>query len=172
MNMQSTRVSALVASPASFLIGVLLLIAASAVVTDAQRDPVIGTWKLSLAKSTYNPGPPPKNTTRTYEAVGARIRVTVRGVDGFDNPVNYTYTAGYDGKDVRVTGMGVPGAADSIALSRTDAFTVHETLKQSGKVVFNATRVVSKDGKVLTFVAEGVNVSGKPTANVGVYDRQ
>ncbi len=26
----------------------------------AQSDPLIGTWKLNLSKSIYDPGPPPK----------------------------------------------------------------------------------------------------------------
>jgi hypothetical protein len=30
-------------------------------------DPIVGTWKLNLSKSKYNPGPPPNAVTLTYE---------------------------------------------------------------------------------------------------------
>jgi hypothetical protein len=30
----------------------------------AQTDPLIGTWKLNLAKSTFNPGPPLRSAQR------------------------------------------------------------------------------------------------------------
>ena len=117
---------------ASFLMA-FLLIAASTVVGRAQSDPVIGTWKLNLMKSKYNPGPPPKSLTRTYESVRNGVKVTVEGVDGFNNPIKYGYTANYDGKDYPVTGVGVPGGADVVAFTRTDlTFTVEETLNPAG----------------------------------------
>ena len=34
----------------------------------AQSDPFVGTWKLNLAKSKFNPGPAPKSQTRTWAA--------------------------------------------------------------------------------------------------------
>src|SRR3989442_70870 len=36
----------------------------------AQSNPLIGTWKLNLAKSKYSPGPPPRSGTSIWEAVG------------------------------------------------------------------------------------------------------
>jgi len=43
-------------------------VSVSAQVTDAS----IGTWKLNVAKSTYDPGPPPKSETRSYSQDGFR----------------------------------------------------------------------------------------------------
>ena len=34
----------------------------------AQSDSSLGHWKLDLAKSKYDPGPPPMSETRVYEA--------------------------------------------------------------------------------------------------------
>ena len=155
---------------ASFLMA-FILIAASPVVGRAQSDPVIGRWKLNLMKSKYDPGPPPKNLIRTYESVRNGVKVTVEGVDGLNNPIKYGYTANYDGKDYPITGMGVPNGADVIAFTRIDiTFTVGETLKQAGKVIITARRVVSQNGKVLTFNAKGI--PGQPFNNVTVYDKQ
>jgi hypothetical protein len=35
-----------------------------------QSNPLIGTWKLNLAKSKFSPGPPPKSQTLTFEGRG------------------------------------------------------------------------------------------------------
>jgi hypothetical protein len=147
------------------------LIAGSTVVGHAQSDPVIGSWKLNLMKSKYDPGPAPKSQTRTYERVRNGVKVTVEGVDGFNNPIKYGYTANYDGKDYPITGIGVPGGADVVVFTRVDiAFTVEETLKQAGKVIITARRVVSQNGKVLTFNTKGT--PGQPFSNVTVYEKQ
>ena len=170
VTMRFARVFIVTVGVASFLMA-FILIAGSTVVGRAQSDPVIGTWRLNLMKSTYNPGPPPKNLTRTYEAVRNGVKVTVEGVDGSNNRIQYGYTANYDGKDYSMTGMGVPGGADLIALTRVDiAFTVEETLKQAGKVIITARRVVSQNGRVLTFNTKGT--PGQPFNNVTVYDKQ
>jgi hypothetical protein len=156
----------------------LLLIAAlpgaSLSIAHAQTaaDPVIGAWQLNVNKSTFNPGPGPKNVTRTYEANGNGVKVTVQGLDALDTKTRYEYSATYDGKDYPVKGTGVPGLAETIALSRIDPLTVTEVLKKNGRPIFFASRTVSKDGKVLTFVTSGVNASGKPTSNMTVYERE
>ena len=36
----------------------------------AQTDPSVGTWVLNVAKSKYDPGPPPKSSTVTIVAAG------------------------------------------------------------------------------------------------------
>jgi hypothetical protein len=67
-------------------------------------DPLIGTWKLDLAKSTFKPGPAPKSLTVVIEAAGKGIKVAVDGVGGDGTPVKFGYTSMRDGKDVPVTG--------------------------------------------------------------------
>jgi len=42
---------------------------------------MIGTWKLDPAKFTYNPGPPPKSATITYEQTADGIKRTGENVD-------------------------------------------------------------------------------------------
>ncbi len=48
----------------------------------AGPDPLVGTWKLDLAKSTYKPGPAPKSATVVIDAAGKGIKVAVDAVDG------------------------------------------------------------------------------------------
>jgi hypothetical protein len=135
----------------------------------AQADPIIGTWKLNLAKSKYSPGPPPKSQTVTYEAVGQGVKVTVKGTDAEGKPIDTQSTANFDGKDYPVTGN--PGW-DTIARKRIDAYKMEITRKKAGKVVSTATSVVSKDGKTRTLTENGVNAKGEKISNTLVYDKQ
>jgi hypothetical protein len=48
-------------------IAVLVIVSAAGAQT---TDPVVGTWKLDVAKSTYKPGPAPKSTTVVVEPAG------------------------------------------------------------------------------------------------------
>jgi len=80
------------------------LFATSSLSGFAQIDPMIGTWKLNLAKSKSSPGPLPKSLTLTHEAVGQGIKITVKVTDAEGKPIDIQTTANYDGKDYPVTG--------------------------------------------------------------------
>ena len=145
----------------------------------AQSNTTVGTWKLNLAKSKYNPGPPPKSQTTTIEAVGNGVKNTTEGVAADGSRVAYSWTVNYDGKDNAYTGVGgvgtpvgTPNGADTIAVKRIDAYTTESTQKKAGKVVNTSRTVISKDGKTRTITSKGTNASGQPTNNVTVYDRQ
>ena len=57
---------------------VLVLLAVS-VRVKAADDPLVGTWKLNLAKSNFSPPPPLHDATIKYEHYGANgIKVTAR----------------------------------------------------------------------------------------------
>jgi hypothetical protein len=145
------------------------LFAMSSLSSFAQTDPIIGTWKLNLAKSKYSPGPPPKSLTLTYEAVGQGVKVTVKGTDAEGKPIDTHFTTNYDGKDYPVTGN--PNW-DTTAWKRIDANTLEITRKKAGKVVVTATSVVSKDGKTRTLTEKGVNAKGEKISNALVYEKQ
>jgi hypothetical protein len=135
----------------------------------AQSDPLIGTWVLNIAKSKYNPGPAPKSETRTYVMAGQDIRASSKVVDADGKPVSSEWTVNYDGKDHPIT--GVPDA-DSLSIKRIDAFNYEFTQKKAGKVVSTGTRVISRDGKVLTISTKGTNAKGQAFTDVEVYDKR
>jgi hypothetical protein len=145
------------------------LFATSSLSSFAQTDPFIGTWKLNLAKSKYNPGPPPKSQTVTYEAVGQGYKLTNKTTDAEGKLINIQLTADLDGKDYPVT--GAPDV-DAQAWKRIDAYTLESTRKKAGKVVATATMVVSKDGKTRTITEKGVNAKGEKFSNTVVLDKQ
>ena len=47
----------------------------------AQSDPALGTWQLNVSKSKYSPGPPPKSSTVTVQAVGQNHKLTGVTID-------------------------------------------------------------------------------------------
>jgi hypothetical protein len=53
----------------------------------AQTNPLVGTWKLDVTKSTFDPGPGPKRLTRTVEAQGDGVKYTFDGVAADGNPL-------------------------------------------------------------------------------------
>ena len=57
----------------------------------AQSNPLVGTWKINLAKSKYTPGPLPKSLTRTTEAVGQSFKTTFEGINGQGTPVKVVF---------------------------------------------------------------------------------
>jgi hypothetical protein len=133
-------------------------------------DPLVGTWELSIAKSTYNAGRAPKSETRTYVVVdGQEIKATSKGVGADGTPTSGQWTVNYDGKDRPMTGSP---DADTLSLKRIDAFTAEFTQKKAGKVVATGTRVISKDGKVMTITTEGTNAKGQTFKDVEVFDKR
>ncbi|MDQ3260786.1 MAG: hypothetical protein M3Q00_08390 [Pseudomonadota bacterium] len=132
-------------------------------------DPLVGTWKLNVAKSTYSPGPAPKSLTAKIEAAGEGEKVTADGVRGDDTPIQVEYTAQYDGKDHPITGSPI---ADTVSLKRLDANTTERTDKKGGKVVQTLTRKLSSDGKTVTVTIKGTDAEGRPINNLAVFEKQ
>ena len=134
------------------------------------NDPRIGTWKLNVAKSKYDPGPAPQSQTLKVEPAGKGEKVTSESVMADGKKVTVTYTANFDGKDYPLTGSAV--GADKVSLKRIDARTTERVDKKDGKPIVTIKRVVSADGKTMTATSRGTNAEGKPTNNVAVFEKQ
>jgi hypothetical protein len=133
-------------------------------------DPILGTWKLNIAKSKFDPGPPPMSKTDVFEVWdtdGVQETVTMVLADGTRLTVGFA--AHYDGKDNNVTGYP---DFDTLALKRVDQNTLAFTLKNGGKVVGAGSSVVSENGRIRTDTTTLTNAEGQKGTNVWVYDRQ
>ena len=136
----------------------------------AADDPLLGTWKMNLAKSKHSPGPPPKSVTHIYEpheTTGEKF--TADGIDAQEAPTHIEYAARYDGTDYALAGDPI---CDSVSMRRLDDYTTEVIGRQSGRVVWTSRRVVSKDGRTLTITQKGPNPGGKALNNVMVFDKQ
>ena len=135
----------------------------------AQQDPLVGTWKLNLAKSKFSPGPAPRSDMIKYEAQGDALKVTADAVNADGTTTHLQYTARPDGKEYPVTG---DPDRDSTTMKRIDANTTEVIGKKAGKPSVTFRRAVSKDGKMLTITGTGTNSKGQKINDVSVYDRQ
>lgn len=131
---------------------------------------VVGTWKQSLAKSKYNPGPAPTTpATLRIEEVNGGEKLSVDGTGADGKAASWNYTALYDGKPVSVEGSPY---GDMARLKRVDSRTSEITYTREGKVSRTSKRVVSSNGKTLTITANGTNAKGEEYNNVTVFDKQ
>ena len=152
-------------------------------------DPILGTWVLDVARSTFNPAPALKSESRTYVMEGQETRATFKGVseprryvtvrqeikatservaaDGTSTTEEWTVV--YDGRDRPVTGNP---DADMVSLRRVDALTTEFTQKKGGRVVIMGTAAISSDGKVLTIMTKGINARGQAVSDVLVFEKR
>ena len=93
--------------PLLFLPAVVFAVSVS--VTAQGQDPWIGTWKLNLAKSKYEPANlAPKDQVIKQEVVaGGGLKSTVDGVDAQGKPIHTELTTTFDGKPSEVKGQAL-----------------------------------------------------------------
>jgi hypothetical protein len=137
----------------------------------AQNNSLVGTWKLGVTKSKFDPGPAPKSLTRTVEAQGDGVKYTFDGVAADGNPIAYGFSVQFDGKDNPISGS-IPSGADTISAKRTDSNHFVAILKKGDKVIGTSKVTISMDGKVTTVDATGTTATGAKTHDVQVYDKQ
>jgi hypothetical protein len=148
-------------------------------------DPILGTWKVNVAKSTYNPGPPPPASAvhiRHYRpGEGGAIhyvlittnpqgvpnfQASVFRVDGKQYPV---YTAP---STLAFLASGKPATTNMMrAYRRIDQYSTEYITYNDGVPSVPSVRVVSKDGKTLTDTTKGKNLKGQEVHNVIVLER-
>jgi hypothetical protein len=136
--------------------------------TASAADPVVGTWKLDVARSKFSAGSELTAGTRVYtEANGLyTLDQKLTGADGKQRSNRVQYR---DGKEEK---QATAGPADTTLGKKIDANTWDFDLKKDGKVVGHVHRVVSADGKTLTVQNTGVQLSGATGDETLVFDKQ
>jgi len=132
-------------------------------------DPLVGTWKLNVAKSRFGSGPVYRSIMVKIESQGDNIKYIVDSAPAAGNAVHYTFAFGYDGKDYPVTGYT---SADAVAAKRIDADTVVLVFKKGGKEVVNRREVISDLGKTRTVITRGKDSTGRDIESITVFDKQ
>jgi hypothetical protein len=131
-------------------------------------DPIIGAWKLNVAKSKFIPGAELTRGTRLYtEADGLyTMEQRLTGADGKERSFQAQYR---NGKEVKQpAGLRY----DTLLAKKIDANTWDFDLKKNGKTVSHAHRVVSADGKTLTAHSTGTQLTGATGDQTLVFDKQ
>jgi hypothetical protein len=159
------RTRSLVISVATIFLVVLALST-----TALAGDPHVGTWKLNLAKSKYNPpSSAPKSATMTFTAQENGVKCISEGVEADGKAYHAEFATKYDGKDYAYTGSP---DVDTLAYTKIDANTLDWVTKKAGKIVGSGKSVVSKDGKTRTVTAKEKDAKGLDTTRTSVYEKQ
>jgi hypothetical protein len=153
----------------NIFLGALLTVGSAVIAAGIDADPVVGTWKLNLAKSTFGGGPALKSQIRTYSrsSRGITLKMKTAGADGKETTTQTTYQL--NGNDY--PSMGNPDF-DSLSGMQVDASTAEFTLKRAGKPVGKIHRAVSKDGRTLTINFVITNANGVQISELTVFDKQ
>src|ERR1700676_5124702 len=153
----------------SVFLGRLLTVGNTVIASGSDADPVVGTWKLNLAKSTFGGGPALKSQIRTYSqsAQGITLKMKSVSADGKETTTQTTYQL--NGKDY--PSMGNPDF-ERLCGIQIDTNTTEFTLKRAGKPVGKIRRTVSKDGQTLTLNFVITNANGVQLSDLTVFDKQ
>ncbi len=151
------------------LFAAVAIVALAAAAPLAQSpDPMLGTWKLNVAKSKS----PYKSGTSVIEAAGDAIKVTADLVAGDGTAYHWTWTAKADGKETAITGTTPYGPGGVAALTRVDAHTMKVVGKRNGAEILTQTIVVAADGKTRTVTTKAKDAKGQPIETMSIYDKQ
>jgi hypothetical protein len=141
-------------------------------------DPIIGTWKLNVAKSKFSPvlqaitkRPPPKEYTEVYwEIEGDQIEFTNNEIlpDGSSRSGHLIWPR--QGGSVKVLQGGVEGLTYVETLVGPGDWYV--TALQNGKQFGVRHKTLSKDGKTKRETISGTDAEGRPFEQIEVFDRQ
>lgn len=143
-------------------------------VSAQSADPWIGTWKLNLAKSKFDPGPPPRSNTVKIAAVAdGSQKQTFDGVNAQGQTFHSERVTTFDGADVLLQAVSPPSTAlTTNAFKRLGDRSFQVTVKADGKVTSTSRIVVSPDGRTLTQTTTGTNAQGQAINNTAVWDKQ
>jgi hypothetical protein len=150
---------------------VLLAIAALSIIATTAFgqgvDPLSGTWKLNVEKSTYIGNQPPKSQTNTFTGEGQQFIDTVEGVNAQGQAVKIVFQHIYDGMP-----HPTPGSPDwdSVAYTRSGNTITFSRFK-NGKTVQLGELLIAP-GETFTLIVGGIAANNQPFYTVGVYERQ
>jgi hypothetical protein len=149
------------------------LLVASLVITQP-TDPWLGTWKLNVTKSKFNPGPPPKsNTLRIEPVAGGSQKHTFDGVNAEGQTTHSEWVVKFDGTDVAVQAVAPPTkTVTTNAFRRLDDRSFEAIAKRDGKRTVTSRVVISRDGKTMTQTTTGTNAQAQTVNNTTIWEKQ
>ena len=134
------------------------------------REPLIGTWRLSFPESTFASGPPSYSRVTckidpwedglkvTYDMVGKRGGVT-----------HWEWMGTLDGKDYTLQGIE---EVVTNAYRQVGDRAYEVIAKVDGRIITTTGIVISSDGKVMTVTSNVANAQGQKVVNTAVYKKR
>jgi hypothetical protein len=127
-------------------------------------DPLLGTWKLNVEKST---NPPLKSATSTFAGQGNDLINTTEAIDTQGRTLKIVFRHIYDGMPHRTAGSP---DYDSTTYTRIGN-TINSVRFRQGKAAEVGQSIIVP-GKTFTVTAEGIDANNQPYHYVLVLDRQ
>jgi hypothetical protein len=139
-------------------------------------DPLIGTWKLNVAKSKFSPvllalskEAAPKESTMVIRDLDVdQIEISETGTRTDGSAISMKGTQPKQGGTVQ-SGLGEGISFIHTVINENDRI---GTILQNGKQIQVIRWVVSKDGKTLTSTRRSLDAQGKPAEHLAVYEKQ
>ena len=127
-----------------------------------------GTWHLNASHSRISSPGGKTSDTRTYRVIGNKVTLKSTGTNALGEPLQFTYSAAYDGKWYPMVGNPV---GDSIAVTLVNPRRANARVKLHGTPSATSTVAVSTDGKHLTLTRRTLHAKSTPTVDVLEYDK-
>jgi len=136
-------------------------------------EPLVGTWKLNVAKSKFPPNQmtAPKEETMVFRVVGDQFELTITGTQKDGKAITGKYTSPINGgvyRDMQAASLEGELSVETMFEPGNRFLT---SLK-SGKQIEVRHLVISKDGKTMSITYKGTDAKGKPIEEIGVYDKE
>jgi len=135
-------------------------------------DPIVGTWKVNLAKSKPAPGQQAtvKEMTVVTREVGADLETTFDGISADGSPFSMKFTNPQQGGVLKSGQAATEGTFVVITVIRPGE--MYGTSVQNGKQVEVTHTVVSKDGKTMSRTSRAIDAQGKINESLMIFDKQ
>jgi hypothetical protein len=160
-------------------IGVLVLTAVTFVwqvvpASGQVPDAWLGVWKVNVAKSTYSPGPPPKSSVVTWEALSdGRYRITTETVNANGVTSKIESVTRLDGTEEPLAESNpVQGRTRTRIYKRINDSSYEFVTKANGKIVTTTRAVYAADGRTRTLTTSGTRLDGQSVKDVVSYEKQ
>ncbi len=146
-----------------------VLVCATAAVA---ADPIVGTWKLNVAKSKYAPGQTaPTAGMEVYREIeGNQIELTFTRTTANGSLLSSKYAWPAQGGDVKILQHDAQGTSFVETLIVPGDWYV--TVLQGGKQIRVRHKTCSKDGKTMVQTIKETDAKGKVVEGLEVFDRQ
>ncbi len=130
----------------------------------------MGTWTVNLAKSKYNPGPPPTSTVSVWEPqLGGAAKNTIDLVDAAGKTSRMELITTFDGRESNYKGAAEPTTR---AYTRIDDLTYLYVERVNGTVTTTNKITIAPNGKTRVQETKGTGPDGRAINNRVTWDRQ
>ncbi|HVV44970.1 MAG TPA: hypothetical protein VHC72_07180 [Bryobacteraceae bacterium] len=134
-------------------------------------DPVVGTWKLNLAKSKISGAPGVKEWTLVITEQQGQFEVVSRSTGSDGSRMSARYTVPVEGGPVKYSEGGPPPGV-SQEMKRVGEGKADFIVMRDGKEVQVEHAVLSPDGQTLTLTTKGATAEGQPYEAVEDLEKQ